>query len=85
MKTNLFEQCTGTAGEIIRKGGLVAVPTETVYGLAANGMDAAAVEKLYEVKGRPAIKPLSLMISSAEDLTRYARLVPAAAQILAER
>ena len=85
MKTNLFEQCTGTAGEIIRKGGLVAVPTETVYGLAANGMDADAVEKLYEVKGRPAIKPLSLMVSSAEDLTRYASSVPAAAQILAER
>ena len=85
MKTKLFEQCTETAGEILRKGGLVAVPTETVYGLAANGMDASAVERLYEVKGRPAVKPLSLMVSSAEDLPRYASTVPAAARTLAER
>ena len=46
------------AAEIIRRGGLVAVPTETVYGLAGNGLDADAVERIYAVKGRPEVKPL---------------------------
>ena len=85
METKVFDRCTGTAGDIIRAGGLVAVPTETVYGLAANGMDADAVEKLYEVKGRPAVKPLSLMVSSAEELEHYASFVPEAAHVLAKR
>ena len=85
METIVFDRCTGTAGEIIRAGDLVAVPTETVYGLAANGMDADAVEKLYEVKGRPAVKPLSLMVSSAEELEQYAKSVPQAARVLAQQ
>ena len=85
METIVFDRCTGTAGEIIRAGGLVAVPTETVYGLAANGMNADAVERLYEVKGRPAVKPLSLMVSSAEELEQYANFVPQAARVLAQR
>ena len=50
MKTLVFHQSVGTAGEIIARGGLVGVPTETVYGLAADGLNAAAVEKIYEVK-----------------------------------
>ena len=59
------------AAELILQGGLVAVPTETVYGLAANGLDTAAVERLYAVKGRPAVKPLSLMVGAPEDMDRY--------------
>ena len=85
METKIFDRCTGTTGDIIRAGGLVAVPTETVYGLAANGMDADAVEKLYEVKGRPAVKPLSLMVPSAEEMEHYASSVPQAAYVLAKR
>ena len=49
-----------TAAELLRSGGLVAVPTETVYGLAGNGLDPAVIESIYEVKGRPAVKPISL-------------------------
>ncbi len=52
------------AGEIIRKGGLVAFPTETVYGLGANALDARAVERIFEVKGRPASSPLIVHVDS---------------------
>ena len=72
------------AAEILRRGGLLAVPTETVYGLAANGLDAKAVEEIYEVKGRPAVKPLSLMVPGPEAMPLYAEEVPAAAKTLAE-
>ena len=85
METLIFDHGTGSAAEIICAGGLVAVPTETVYGLAGNGMDVKAVEKIYEVKGRPAIKPLSLMVASPEEIGRYAVNVPEAAKALAEK
>lgn len=83
MKTEILTDDIARAAEIIRGGGLVAVPTETVYGLAGNGLDPAAVEKIYEVKGRPAIKPLSLMVSGAEALDTYCADVPWAARVLA--
>ena len=51
------------SGEIIRKGGLVAFPTETVYGLGANGLDADACAKIYEAKGRPSDNPLILHVA----------------------
>src|SRR5437016_1653948 len=54
------------AAERIRAGGLVAFPTETVYGLGANALDAAAVEKIYELKGRPPTSPLIVHVSSIE-------------------
>ena len=85
METLIFDHGTGSAAEIICAGGLVAVPTETVHGLAGNGMDEKAVEKIYEVKGRPAIKPLSLMVASPEEIGRYAVDVPEAAKALAEK
>ena len=53
--------------EIIRRGGLVAFPTETVYGLGANGLDAAAVRRIFEAKGRPQDNPLILHVSSIEE------------------
>lgn len=74
-----LEKCAA----ILRSGGLVAVPTETVYGLAGNGLDAQAVEMIYEVKGRPSVKPLSLMVSGAEAMDEFAEEVPAAARVLA--
>ena len=52
--------------EIIKSGGLVAFPTETVYGLGANALDADAVRRIYETKGRPSDNPLILHISSIE-------------------
>ena len=85
MKTQIFTSELSDAAEIIRRGGLVAVPTETVYGLAGNGLDAAAVEKIYEVKGRPAVKPLSLMVPDAESMERYCLDVPPQAKLLAAR
>ena len=85
MKTRVFTDDLAGAAELLRAGGLVAVPTETVYGLAGNGLDAAAVERIYEVKGRPAVKPLSLMVRGAEEMARYCRAVPPQARTLAER
>ncbi len=72
------------AGEILRRGGLVAVPTETVYGLAANGLDPAAVERIYEVKGRPAVKPLSLLVEGRPALGLYGKNVTRGAYVLAD-
>lgn len=63
METKLIgKDKLGEAAALIVSGELVAVPTETVYGLACSGLDAAAVERVYEVKGRPEVKPLSLML-----------------------
>lgn len=73
------------AAELLRAGGLVAVPTETVYGLAANGLDADAVARVYAVKGRPADKPLSLLVPDAGALARCCTEVPPAAETLARR
>ena len=85
METKTIRGELRQAAEMIENGGLVAVPTETVYGLAANGLDAAAVEKIYEVKGRPAVKPLSLMVPGPESMEEYCLDVPPQAKLLAER
>lgn len=58
-------------GEIIRNGGLVAFPTETVYGLGANALDAEAAKKIYAAKGRPSDNPLIIHISKVEDAEKY--------------
>ncbi|MDR1483003.1 MAG: threonylcarbamoyl-AMP synthase [Synergistaceae bacterium] len=60
------------AAEILRSGGLVAFPTETVYGLGANALDPQAVRKIFEAKGRPQDNPLILHISSIEDAVKLA-------------
>ena len=73
------------AAAALRLGGLVAVPTETVYGLCVNGLDSEAVARLYEVKGRPEIKPLSLMIAGPAEIKKYAEEIPPAAYSLAAR
>lgn len=70
------------AARIIREGGLVAFPTETVYGLAANMLDAKAVERLYRVKDRPAGKPLTVHIAAPDILRAMAEEVPKAAEDL---
>lgn len=72
------------AAAIVRAGGLVAFPTETVYGLGANALDAAAVRRVFEAKGRPAEDPLIVHLAAAEDLDRVAGEVPGLARRLAE-
>lgn len=72
------------AAEVLRSGGLVAFPTETVYGLGANALDAAAVRRIFEAKGRPADDPVIVHLASADELGRVARRVPAVARRLAE-
>ena len=84
MKTMLISGEISAAADIIKSGGLVAVPTETVYGLACNGLNEAAVKRIYEVKGRPEIKPLSLMVSDARAMEQLCRQIPQQAEFLAE-
>ena len=73
------------AAEIIRRGGLLGIPTETVYGLGANGLDPEAVANIFAAKGRPQDNPLILHIPSAAWLERYCRNIPDAAYALADR
>ena len=72
------------AAQIIRNGGLVAIPTETVYGLGANGLDEAAVAKIFEAKGRPQDNPLILHVADAKDIEKFCHSIPEAAYRLAE-
>ncbi len=72
------------AARILHDGGLVAFPTETVYGLGAHATDAVAVARLFSVKGRPADHPLIVHLPEGEPLDRWALDVPAAATRLAE-
>ena len=71
------------AAAVIRAGGLVAFPTETVYGLGANGLDAAAVARIFEAKGRPATNPVILHVSDASEVLNVAANWPETAARLA--
>ena len=73
------------AAAILRTGGLVGIPTETVYGLGANGLNGEAVRRIFEAKGRPQDNPLILHVPGADWLERYCRNIPAAAYTLARR
>ena len=72
------------AAEILRNGGLVAFPTETVYGLGGNGLDKEASKKIYAAKGRPSDNPLIGHIAHKKDMEVLAREVPDEAYKLAE-
>ncbi len=72
-------------GKILREGGLVAFPTETVYGLGGNALDPEASRKIYRAKGRPSDNPLIVHIADRKDLDEIAAFVPEKAQILAEK
>lgn len=71
--------------EIIRAGGLVAFPTETVYGLGANALDASAVARIFEAKGRPSTNPVIVHVSDASEVLNVASNWPKTAARLAER
>ena len=73
-----------TAAQIIRSGGLVAIPTETVYGLGANGLDPEAVAKIFQAKGRPQDNPLILHICDTEQVSLFCHDIPQAAYDLAK-
>ncbi len=73
------------AVELLRAGGLVAFPTDTVYGLAARADDPRAVGRIYEAKSRPRSLPLVVQVPSAQDARPWARQWPTAAALLAER
>lgn len=72
------------AGEILRAGGLVAIPTETVYGLAANALDGAAVAKIFKAKGRPQDNPLIVHVASLEEIPPLVAEFPEEARALAQ-
>ncbi|MFD3558132.1 L-threonylcarbamoyladenylate synthase [Streptomyces sp. NPDC058686] len=72
------------AAGVLRAGGLVALPTETVYGLGANAEDPAAVARIFQVKGRPPTHPLIVHLGGAEQLDDWVQDVPATARLLAE-
>ena len=74
----VYEEAAG----VIRKGGLVAFPTETVYGLGANALDEQAAARIYAAKGRPSDNPLIAHISREEQLEEIAAYIPEAARIL---
>lgn len=88
-KSDSYESATAgygrhpEAGEILKQGGLVAFPTETVYGLGGNGLDPQASAKIYQAKGRPSDNPLIIHIADMEDLAKIVKEVPESAKKLA--
>ena len=69
----------------LRAGGLVAFPTETVYGLGAHALDPVAVRRVFEVKGRPSVDPLIVHVATLQDVEQLVECVPDLARALAER
>ncbi len=90
MKTKFVEidqqkEYMAQAGRILQEGGLVAFPTETVYGLGGDAFNPGSCRKIYEAKGRPSDNPLIVHICRIEDLKMVAAEVPRAAMLLAEK
>lgn len=79
----LFAAAVARAAALLRAGEVVALPTETVYGLAANALDERAVARIYAVKGRPAHNPIIVHVASLELARRCARAWPGRAEVLA--
>src|SRR5438132_1577086 len=76
---------TAEAIRVLRRGGLVAFPTETVYGLGADATNSGAIAKIFAVKGRPSTNPLICHVADEDVARRYATSWPHAAQALVER
>src|SRR5438067_8088901 len=73
------------AAEVLRRGGLVAFPTETVYGLGANALDQSAVERIFQAKGRPATNPLIVHVAEVAEVSAVTSAWPDEAEQLARR
>lgn len=90
METKIFkitspdDEKIGEVGQILRNGGLVAIPTETVYGLAGNALDGSSAKKIFSAKGRPSDNPLIVHISSLEQWDSLVRYIPESAKALAD-
>ena len=88
MKTQILSALDRTAAsvaaQIIQKNGLVAIPTETVYGLGANGLNEEAVAKIFIAKGRPQDNPLILHVAEPRDIEKFCKDIPQAAYALAD-
>jgi L-threonylcarbamoyladenylate synthase len=80
----LFQKAVRRAAEFLRAGGVVALPTETVYGLAANALDEKAVAKIFEIKGRPANNPIIVHVASNEMAKRCVKSWPELADRLSK-
>ena len=83
MTRRLIRDELGAAVQTIQRGGLVAMPTETVYGLAADATDPAAIERIFTAKGRPSDHPLIVHLADETDLEQWAPDAPPAARVLA--
>jgi L-threonylcarbamoyladenylate synthase len=79
------EKGIAAAVEELRAGGCIGLPTETVYGLAADGLEAGAVARIFEIKGRPHFDPLILHVAEPEEVERVAAAVPETGRRLMER
>lgn len=84
-KNQIDEQVVNQAGQILLQGGLVAFPTETVYGLGANALNEEAAKKTYAAKGRPSDNPLIVHIADSADLDAIVEEVPQKAKAIMER
>src|SRR5712692_8459329 len=82
---NVTQEEIKKAANILRAGGLVAFPTETVYGLGANALDAEAVRKIFALKGRPQTSPLIVHVASVEQARELAAEWPEDAERLANK
>ena len=82
---NIDSSAIAVAADILKRGGLVAIPTETVYGLAADALNTAALSKIYLAKGRPSDNPLIVHISDLDQLNIFAKDIPDVAYKLAKR
>ena len=82
-KNQIDNEVIREAGEVLRNGGLVAFPTETVYGLGADALKEEAAKKTYAAKGRPSDNPLIVHIADYEDLKKIAVNIPAETDALA--
>ena len=85
MKNNLNYDNLKEPAQIIKKGGIVIFPTETVYGIGTNGLDENAIKKLYEVKQRPLNKPISLLVNNIEMVEKIAKNITEVEYKLMER
>ena len=84
IKEGIDQEIITEAGSILKDGGLVAFPTETVYGLGGNALDEQAAEKIYAAKGRPSDNPLIVHIAEFEALNKIAAEIPEEAKMLAD-
>ncbi len=81
--TDVDPRAIRAAADVLEYGGIVAIPTETVYGLGANANDEKAVKKIFAAKGRPENRPLSVLITGEEALSAWAKNIPQSAYALA--